>query len=245
MSNNTVIPGMMGAGPMAGPQQPMGGFPQFPGNAAANTVIPGVAPANFPNPQAAPKGQLFGFLFSVSKTMAGEYWPIYLGANTIGRGAQNSIQLGEATVSDVHASIHVICRDGQLTVYIADSASKTGTLLNGQLVRGEADLKNGDILTIGEAYALYVILVNPAQIGLAQVEKFQEVAAGPQPVAPMGNTIPYTPGTPFGPAAPSPFPGMQQPQAPHGGSATVVEGQGGAAPMGGHTVVMPGGNGGF
>lgn len=164
-----------------------------------------------------PKGQLVGFLYSVSKTMAGEYWPLYLGANMIGRGVQNNIVLSEGTISENHASIHTISRQGSLVVYITDSSSKTGTLLNGSLLRGEADLKSGDILTVGEHYQLLVILIDQAKYGLAPVEGFVDSS--------VNNAMARSERRQF--LGPQP-----------GGMSTVIEGQVGSIPMGGHTVVM-------
>lgn len=173
-------------------------------------------------PVKTPQGQVFGFLFSVSKTLAGEFWPLMLGANTLGRGAGNSIQLSEATVSETHASIHVISRANKLIVYIKDDQSKTGTLLNGELLRGEADLKNGDVVTIGEHYELLVILINAHDLGLAEKPEFIATT-------PTGFVQP-------GPAAPFiPVPGT-----PSAAQATVVEGQSGPMPVGGHTIIMGG-----
>ena len=216
MSSNTVIPGIQGQAPtMSAPSFP---FPTpVQGNA---TAIPGVS-GQPGMPQTAPQGQIFGFLFSVSKTMAGEFWPLMLGANTLGRGSNNSIVLGEATVSETHASIHVISRANKLIVYIKDDQSKTGTLLNGELLRGEADLKNGDIVTIGEHYELYVVLINAHDLGLAEKPDF--AAANPAMFVQPNN---------------APF--MQVPGTPSAAQATVVEGQSGPMPVGGHTIIMGG-----
>ena len=220
MSSKTVIPGLQGQ-----PQQP---YAPFPGQAQVGiqgneTVIPGVTPKEGMMGNET-KGQLFGFLFSVSKSMAGEYWPLMLGANTIGRGPANSINLGEATVSETHASIHVISRANKLIVYIKDDQSKTGTLLNGELLRGEADLKSGDIITIGEHYELYVVLINAFDHGLKEKEGFTAVQAGPGPIPGRQVT------SPFGPVVNQPASGM----------ATMAEGQVGQVPVGGHTVIMGG-----
>lgn len=222
MASQTVISGL---GSMPDPRT-NGNQMQNPFGAPVNgTVISGVNNGPMPGGMqgVAAKGQLFGFLYSVSHTMAGEYWPLYLGANTIGRGLQNNITLNEATVSDNHASIHIISRKGELTVYITDSSSKVGTLLNGELLRGEADLGNGDIITIGEHYELFVILFNPVKIGLAPVEGF--ASSTPSPV--WGGTRQGFPS----------MGGVAKPQMPN---ATVVEGQAGPIPTGGHTVVMGG-----
>lgn len=216
MSSNTVIPGIQGQAPAVNaPSIP------FPSTVHSNpTAIPGVAGhPGIPTPTS--QGQIFGFLFSVSKTMAGEFWPLMLGANTLGRGSGNSIVLGEATVSETHASIHVISRANKLIVYIKDDKSKTGTLLNGELLRGEADLKNGDIITIGERYELYVVLINAHDLGLAEKPDF--APASPAMFVPSGN---------------APF--MQVPGTPSAAQATVVEGQSGSMPVGGHTIIMGG-----
>ena len=234
MSNNqTVIPGLNGM--QQASTQPAF-YPQGAPTITPNsTVIPGVGPQAFAGqpvqPQAqSSQGQIFGFLFSVSKTMAGEYWPIMLGANTIGRGSQNSIVLAEGTVSDTHASIHVISRANKLIVYIKDDESKTGTLLNGTLLRGEADLNSGDIVTIGEHYELYVVLINATDLGLGVKEEF--VAVAQQPSASQ-----FTQAMPQRPMG-SPFAGPAQRPVMTGG--TVVEGSSGSAPVGGHTVIMGG-----
>jgi hypothetical protein len=216
-SNNTVIPGIQR------PAQTMGNAPSFPFSSptqANATAIPGVS-GQPGMPAQTPQGQIFGFLFSVSKTMAGEFWPLMLGANTLGRGASNSIVLNESTVSETHASIHVISRANKLIVYIKDDQSKTGTLLNGELLRGEADLKNGDIVTIGEHYELYVVLINAYDLGLAEKADFS--ATNPSMFAQPNN---------------APF--MPIPGTPSSAQATVVEGQSGPMPVGGHTIIMGG-----
>ena len=144
-----------------------------------------------------------------------------LGANTLGRGTGNSIVLNESTVSETHASIHVISRAKKLIVYIKDDQSKTGTLLNGELLRGEADLKNGDVVTIGEHYELYVVLINAYDLGLTEKADFSAT-------------------TPSMFVQPNNAPFMQVPGTPSAAQATVVEGQSGAMPVGGHTIIMGG-----
>lgn len=220
--NRTVIPGLQGQVPnqpgFHSPVSPLGINPQ-----GQETNIPGVS-QTIVNRSGSSTGQVFGFLFSVSKSMAGEYWPLMLGSNTIGRGASNSINLGEQTVSETHASIHVISRANKLIVYIKDDQSKTGTLLNGELLRGEADLKDGDIITIGEHYELHVTLINPHDLGLSVREDFQPVST------PVSNAT-----TPFGP-------NPQINYRPSSGPGTISEGQTGQVPVGGHTVIMGGNN---
>lgn len=225
-NNNTVIPGI-GIQPNQ-PARPVSGVPAGQAFFPQSTVIPGVSPQNPVEPFNKPSGQILGFLFSVSRSMAGEYWPIMLGANNIGRGSENSIVLDEMTVSTSHASIHAICRSEKLTVYIKDDQSKTGTLLNGELLRSEADLKNGDVITIGEHYELYVVLLNATEIGLKPNPDFQ--ACPSMPSVPLNQFGPQGVGITAPPTQPR----------PSFGQATVVEGQSGSAPVGGHTIIMTG-----
>lgn len=221
-NNKTVIPGISEQSSSSQQGQGFTGFsqqmPPF-GKISSQTVFPGVAPSF--NEEPSPKGQLLGFLFSVSKTMAGEYWPLYLGANTIGRGSQNSIQLLEATVSDVHANIHIISRSGKMFAILSDSQSKTGVLLNNELLIADSYVKNGDIITIGESYELYVLLLNVSELNLKEKESFKSVGKEPSITTPSFSTR-------------GPIAGMK------GGNATVLDGQSGPVPMGGHTVVMGG-----
>ncbi len=219
--NSTVIPGLNDPSQMQQAYQPINGVTRPFGvtTPGQETVIPGVSNANGMI-EGTSNGQIFGFLFSVSRTMGGEYWPLLLGANTIGRGADNSINLGEMTVSEKHASIHVISRANKLIVYIKDDQSKTGTLLNGELLRGEADIKNGDIITIGEQYELYVVLINPYDLDLKVKTGFKAAET---------------------PAFAGQFPGVPGVvNRPIVQNATVVDGQSGSIPVGGHTVIMGG-----
>ena len=53
------------------------------------------------------KRPILGFLYSVSRTPYGEYWPLFVGSNPVGRGSNNAICLKESSVSDNHATIVV------------------------------------------------------------------------------------------------------------------------------------------
>ena len=72
-----------------------------------------------------------GFLYSISRQGEGEYWPVKLGRNTIGRSSNCSIQLCEASVSDLHASLNVkiMKSTGRLVASVRDEGSKTGLFL--------------------------------------------------------------------------------------------------------------------
>ena len=68
--------------------------------------------------------------------------------------------------------------DAGLFVFIQDVGSMCGTLVNGvTLDFNPKECKNGDIITIGENYELYFILVDPKSLGLAPKDKFKEIAS--------------------------------------------------------------------
>ena len=58
---------------------------------------------------------VIGFLYSVSRTAGGEYWPVCLGENTIGRADDCDVCLKEMTVSEHHA-IRLIIMERQWTL---------------------------------------------------------------------------------------------------------------------------------
>ncbi len=48
-----------------------------------------------------------GFLYSISRQGIGEYWPLHIGSNKIGRSGNCDICLKEGTVSDIHAELNI------------------------------------------------------------------------------------------------------------------------------------------
>lgn len=78
---------------------------------SAGTVVPGMeqmAPgAKVKEPNDGNSSPVVGFLYSISRQGIGEYWPIHLGTNKIGRSEECSICLRENTVSDLHAELYV------------------------------------------------------------------------------------------------------------------------------------------
>lgn len=77
---------------------------------------------------------IVGFLYSISKSMAGEFWPLHIGSNTIGRSANCDVSLGEATVSEEHAVLVVrqMKNPEKIIASICDSRSTCGTMINGE-----------------------------------------------------------------------------------------------------------------
>lgn len=119
-----------------------------------------------------------GFLYSISRRGVGEFWPLHLGTNTIGRDASNHIQLKERTVSTKHAELYVrvMKTTGEIIASVKDCGSKLGMFLNEtELGFENQPVKDGDILTIGANYRLVVILINARALGLSVSADFQPV----------------------------------------------------------------------
>lgn len=154
---------------------------------------------NFPGAVPSPKSHkkpVLGFMYSVSKDPTGEFWPLYLGANTIGRGQNCTVCLKEASVSEQHATLVIRQMQNQgadagLFVFIQDVRSMCGTLVNGvSLDFNPKECKSGDIITVGENYELYFILVEPKALGLFPKENFKSPQTDPVP-APAPNPNPF------------------------------------------------------
>ena len=170
-----------------------GGNPQFynrqstGGGSSRGTVVPGMGgyeqPVQGGQPvqgvqQSKPRNlgkPMVGLLYSVSRTAAGEYWPLQIGQNTIGSNPNCDIQLSEGTVSSEHAVLVVrkMKNPEKVIASISDARSTTGTMLNGiSLGFSAEECKNGDIITIGDNYELYLVLLDAASLGLKVSENF-------------------------------------------------------------------------
>ena len=184
-NDRTLIPGMADSESVENLySRNSGGFP-----ASGKTFIPGMqdnAPgvkSEQSHPFASkPKGggdePVLGFLYSISRRGVGEFWPLYLGTNTIGRDASNNIQLKERTVSTKHAELYVrvMKSTGDIIASVRDCGSKIGMFLNEMELDFENHpVKNGDILTIGANYRLVVILINARALGLSVSADFQAI----------------------------------------------------------------------
>lgn len=162
-SNKTIIPGME----EAYIEQP--NFDKQNAKIQEGTCVPnpfGTVPnsGNVPNQK-----PVIGFLYSISKSGSGEFWPLHIGSNTIGRSVDCNVSLSEATVSEQHAVLVVqqMKNPEKVIAWINDSGSTCGTMINGEsLGFARRECFNGDIITIGEHYDLYFILIDAKQIGL-------------------------------------------------------------------------------
>ena len=118
---------------------------------------------------------VIGFLYSVSRNGTPEYWPLYVGANTIGQSYENDIVLMEGSVSKRHAIIRIANNSHCIRASIIDTMSTNGTFLNGEPLDFEPlDCKNSDIITIGN-YKLLLILIDCCKLGLTTSGDFIDV----------------------------------------------------------------------
>lgn len=161
--------------------------------AAKGTVVPGMMDMNQdpnipPQPEPHPTQQrrvlsgkpVVGFLYSISKTPAGEFWPLSIGPNTIGQAADSAVVLNEGTVSSNHAVLVIrqIKSTGNVIAAITDTQSTNGTLINGDTIGfTPVECHDGDIITIGNNYELVLILVDAAKLGLSVSKDFIAVNA--------------------------------------------------------------------
>lgn len=158
-----------------------------------------------PAPVFAEGTPVVGFLYSVSRSMFGEYWPLHIGKNTIGNNPDNSIVLGEGTVSGSHAILQVrrAKNTGKISAWISDVSSTNGTMVNDDCLGSmPMDCKNGDIITFGDNYQCYLTLIDASVLGLKVSEDFMpvQVASAPVQNSPIQGTNPADTATaPFDP----------------------------------------------
>ena len=122
---------------------------------------------------------IVGFLYSISRTGVGEFWPLHIGQNIIGNSSECDIILGEGTVSQKHANLHInkMKKPEKTEATISDLGSTNGTLVNENSVSVARPVEcvNGDIITIGENYDLLLLLIDTKAIGLHLAENFYDV----------------------------------------------------------------------
>lgn len=177
-SNKTIIPGMEEAytdnrnfGKRENANEPGGTFvPNQFGTVSSEKSLPTHKP-------------VVGFLYSISRSGAGEYWPLHIGSNIIGRSKDCDVALEEATVSEQHATLVVqqMKNPEKIIAWINDSGSTCGTMVNGEsLGFDRRECFNCDIITIGEHYDLYFILIDAKQIGLNVCRNFMPTKSSPK-----------------------------------------------------------------
>lgn len=211
--NRTVIQGMEDADTPTRVNIPGGSNfyqPRNPSGGAKGTYVPGMedgsamhnsSQSSTQSQQETPKHYVsgkpvVGFLYSVSRTAAGEFWPLHLGQNTIGKDSSRDIVLLEGTVSADHAVIVVrkLKNTDKVIASISDTRSTNGTMLNGiSLEFNAVECHNNDIITIGDNYELLLILIDPSSMGLSVSKGFIPVEEDEDeiPAPPSGATRPF------------------------------------------------------
>ena len=153
-------------------------------NDSKATRFPGIESVENGQQADVPHDPIVGFLFSVSKTPYGEYWPLYIGKNTIGRNtadSANMINLLEGSVSSEHAALVIeqYTNPNETVAVLENKGSKNGTFINGKrVIYGRTEeCKNGDILRFGSNYECMLILFDVRVLGLKKAENFISVEA--------------------------------------------------------------------
>ena len=85
-------------------------------------------------------------LVVLSEGMTGQSYELKVDKTTVGRVDDNTFQIAQPSVSSHHCEVLLRGND----VVIKDLNSTNGTFINGQQVTGEAVLKPGQVLRLGE-----------------------------------------------------------------------------------------------
>lgn len=154
------------------------------------TFIPGMRKKGEPAPDAstAPAVRLefqqrpiAGILYSVSRDLQGEIFPVYIGRNTIGSSPESDIYLSEESVSHEHGLLLIRklrMKDGSKreTMSISDFGSRFGTAINGRPLEEDVEpIKRGDIIRIGNAYNFVFIPLDSEDFGLLKSSNFSVI----------------------------------------------------------------------
>lgn len=150
---------------------------KFEKNGGKGTILPGMNNERDNHEDGDDHDPIVGFLFSVSRTPMGEYWPLYLGKNTIGRDNETSmVYLPEGSVSGEHALLVVeqTVNPNETIAVLENKGSKNGTFINGKrVIYGRTEeCKNGDILRFGGSYECMLILFDVREVGLKTADNF-------------------------------------------------------------------------
>ncbi len=130
-----------------------------------------------------------GVLFSISRGLLGEIYPLYLGKNIIGRSENCDIMLNEKNVSNEHAILYVKKNRSDYEATITDLNSTYGTQVNEVDARYDmVHIKEDDVIIIGNHYKLIVKLFEVERLGLTEEEDFEDFTSFANP-SDMENTV--------------------------------------------------------
>lgn len=120
---------------------------------------------------------IVGVLFSISRGLLGEIFPLYLGRNIIGTTDFCDVCLRESTVSSEHAILYIRKDpEGDFEITLTDYNSMYGSAVNNVDARYEVlPVHENDVLTIGSHYKLLVKLFNTEKAGLQEDPAMEEM----------------------------------------------------------------------
>lgn len=117
-----------------------------------------------------------GVLFSVSRGLLGELFPLYLGKNIIGQTPNCDVVLSERTVSPAHAILHVKKSEQGYEANITDYNSMYGTRVNEEnAIYDTLSVKENDIIGIGAHYKFIIKFFETGLNGMVEEEEFEEI----------------------------------------------------------------------
>lgn len=164
--------------------------------------------------------RLVGFLYSISRTFDGEYWPLHVGDNLIGSSSECHIRLEEGTVAARHANLHISegaegCRMSATLTGLCDSGLRGGE---------PRACFNTDIITIGDNYELLFLLIDADAFGLSVAGNFLDMREADTDTAENGAGDDAASSSPLPPPVHSPRGSSPSPYARRGHSenATVL-----------------------
>ncbi len=177
MAENTFVSGFENEASCASYEEPKSSSSTTTGG---GTVIPNVDSTRQEEKTRSSKGPhkpILGILYSVSKTGFGEFWPLYMGENKIGRDEDNDVILNEGTVSAEHAVLTILKDEDEVYAAIKLTGGVNGVKLNGKNIRFDnKECKNMDIITIGKNYECLLILIDSEKLNLRPAKDFIVVA---------------------------------------------------------------------
>lgn len=91
----------------------------------------------------------------------GRQIPLKIGLNSVGRLPDNDVVIDDAAVSRRHCAIVV---HSDLSIELLDIASKNGTTVNGDRLKGSARLSDGDEIALCERKLMFVMNSGAATI---------------------------------------------------------------------------------
>jgi pSer/pThr/pTyr-binding forkhead associated (FHA) protein len=116
-------------------------------------------------------------LFVVAGKERGKYFVLEEGVTRLGRDEHADIQILDDMISRSH--LDVTYDSEKSACRIEDLKSANGTVVNGQRVAGEVELKDGDTIRIGESTLLYTVKnVKDLETAMMSIKKRGEHGKG-------------------------------------------------------------------